>query len=123
MVAFFKGENNGTDSVGGHTATLQNGATYAAGKVGQALSFDGVDDRALLQGTETGSLDLTGSSLSIEAWIYQTNASQANNGGGQQSIFDKYYDPTNGADGYGLYTNNGVLSFQTVTNGTGGFAL
>jgi parallel beta-helix repeat protein len=119
-IAFYKGEGNTKDAITGTEGTLQNGATYAPGKVGQAFSFDGANDRLLLPGL-TGPLDITSNQLSIEAWIYQTNASQANNGSGQQSIFDKFY--STGLDGYGLYTNNGVLTFQAVTSDNGNFGL
>jgi uncharacterized repeat protein (TIGR03803 family) len=44
LVNWWRGENNGTDSVGGNTAVLSNGVAFAAGKVGQAFSFDGIDD-------------------------------------------------------------------------------
>jgi hypothetical protein len=44
LVAWWKAENNAYDSVGGNHGTDMNGATYAAGKVNQAFSFDGMDD-------------------------------------------------------------------------------
>ena len=44
LVSWWKAENNGYDSVGGNHGTAMNGATYAAGKIDQAFSFDGVDD-------------------------------------------------------------------------------
>src|SRR3712207_7149562 len=36
--------NNAIDIQGGNNGTLQNGASFAPGLVGQAFSFDGVDD-------------------------------------------------------------------------------
>ena len=39
-VSFWKGEDDANDSVGMNHATLQNGATFADGKVGRAFSFD-----------------------------------------------------------------------------------
>jgi uncharacterized repeat protein (TIGR03803 family) len=44
LANWWRGENNGTDSAGGNTAVLSNGVAFAAGKVGQAFSFDGIDD-------------------------------------------------------------------------------
>ena len=41
LTAWWKGENNGYDTVGGNHGTLNGGVTYAAGRVGQAFSFDG----------------------------------------------------------------------------------
>lgn len=44
LVSMWKGEWNANDAFGSSSGTLQNGATFAPGKVGQAFSFDGVDD-------------------------------------------------------------------------------
>ncbi|MEQ1824524.1 MAG: LamG-like jellyroll fold domain-containing protein [Pirellula sp.] len=49
-----------------NTTSGNSAPTYAAGKVGQALKFDGVNDRAILP--DSASLQLT-ESLSIEGWI------------------------------------------------------
>lgn len=52
----------------GNAGTLQNGATATAvGKVGQAFSFDGVDDR--VQIADHPSLDLSSGELTLEAWV------------------------------------------------------
>ena len=40
VVATWSAENTAVDPIGGNNGTLFNGATYAAGQVGQALSFD-----------------------------------------------------------------------------------
>lgn len=44
LVSWWPGDGDVIDIVGGHHGTLQNGATFAPGMVGQAFSFDGVDD-------------------------------------------------------------------------------
>ena len=44
MVSWWPGDENANDIQGNNNGTLQNGATFAAGKVGQAFSFDGVND-------------------------------------------------------------------------------
>jgi uncharacterized repeat protein (TIGR03803 family) len=44
LVNWWRGENNGADAAGGNTAGLSNGVAFAAGRVGQAFSFDGIDD-------------------------------------------------------------------------------
>jgi subtilisin-like proprotein convertase family protein len=43
MVGWWKGEGNALDSIGGTTGIVYPGTTYAAGEVGQAFSFDGVN--------------------------------------------------------------------------------
>jgi hypothetical protein len=44
LVAWWNGEGDGQDSAGSHHGTLQNGASFAAGRIGQAFAFDGQDD-------------------------------------------------------------------------------
>ena len=44
LVAYWPGDGNADDVVGGNHGRLQGGVTFAPGKVGQAFSFDGVDD-------------------------------------------------------------------------------
>jgi hypothetical protein len=66
LVSYWTGDNTPLDAVGSNDGTLINGATYAAGQVGQAFSFDGVDDRVGV--ADAPSLALTGS-MSIEAWV------------------------------------------------------
>lgn len=44
LVSWWQAENNALDSRSGNHGTLQNGATFTAGEVGRAFSFDGIDD-------------------------------------------------------------------------------
>jgi len=67
IVAWWPGDGNATDIIGGNDGTLHDGATYSAGVVGQAFIFDGEDDRISVP--DSGDLNLT-KSLTIEAWIY-----------------------------------------------------
>jgi hypothetical protein len=43
-VSWWPGDGNANDTLDGNDGTLQLGATFAAGMVGQAFSFDGIDD-------------------------------------------------------------------------------
>ncbi len=45
---WWRAENDPDDAVNAFRGTLLNGATYGAGKVGQAFRFDGADDRMVL---------------------------------------------------------------------------
>lgn len=44
LVSWWPANGNAHDIVGGNHGTLVNGATFAKGVVGQAFSFDGIDD-------------------------------------------------------------------------------
>lgn len=44
LVSLYRAENNATDFTSFHNGTLRGGTTFAAGKVGQAFNFDGVND-------------------------------------------------------------------------------
>ena len=69
LAAWFRGENNANDALGANHGTLQNGVAFAAGKVGQAFNFDGVNDAVLINKTlgNFGSADFT-----IGFWIKTT---------------------------------------------------
>jgi hypothetical protein len=51
LVNYWPADGSGADLVGTNNATLLNGATFAAGNIGSAFSFDGVNDRIQINGT------------------------------------------------------------------------
>ena len=72
MVSWWPGDGNANDIQGGNNGTLQNGATFAAGKVGQAFNLDGV--AAYVSVPSDSSLNVGTGDFSIDAWI-KTSAS------------------------------------------------
>lgn len=78
LVSWYAGDNNVLDARSRNNGTLQNGATFGTGQVGQALSFDGVDD--FVDIPNAASLNNLTTQATFEAWIHP----QAN---GQQYIF------------------------------------
>jgi hypothetical protein len=59
----------------GNHGTPLNGVTFAAGLIGQAFSFDGVDDVVTIP--QAANLDFPfGSSLAIEMWVFRTSPSR-----------------------------------------------
>lgn len=66
LVSWWRAENNAMDSVGTHHGTPQNGAAFAAGRVGQAFSLDGIDD--YISVPHSDDLNPTGP-FSVECWI------------------------------------------------------
>jgi len=68
LVSWWPGDGNANDIVDGNHGTLQGGATYGTGLVGQAFSLDGIDDFVEI-GAPTNLNTL--SSITLGAWIYR----------------------------------------------------
>ena len=66
MVSWWPGEGNASDVIDGNSGTLQGGATFATGRVGQAFSLNG--SSAFVQVADAASLDIT-SAITIDAWV------------------------------------------------------
>jgi hypothetical protein len=66
LVSWWPGDGNASDIQDANDGTSENGATFATGKVGQAFSFDGVDDSVVVQ--DAASLDIT-TGVTLDAWI------------------------------------------------------
>lgn len=65
-ISCWKGETNANDSVGSNNGSAQGGATFAAGKVGQAFSFNGTTGHVLVPDSST--LDVT-TQFTMSAWV------------------------------------------------------
>ncbi len=65
MISWWRGEGNALDSVGTNHGVLTNGATFAAGQVGQTFALDGVND--YVQAPDSASL--RPASVTVEAWV------------------------------------------------------
>ena len=94
-------EGSGTtagDSSGlGHDGTLVGGPLWTTGKLGQGLSFDGVDDRVDV----AHAADLDAYPLSVAAWFKTSSTS------GVRGIVGKYV--AGSYNGYNLFLNDGSL--------------
>src|SRR5215831_4903558 len=65
IVSWWKGESNALDSADSNVGALQNGVAFGSGMVGQAFSFDGVND--LVRVPDATNLRVT--NLTIETWV------------------------------------------------------
>src|SRR5438874_8741996 len=65
LVSWYRAEGDALDAADGNSGTL-NGVTFAPGEVGQAFSFDGMDDE--VQIPEAANLDLT-NHFTIDFWM------------------------------------------------------
>ena len=66
-VSWWRGENNGADSVGTNDGTLEGVMTFAPGMVGEAFSFEGTVSRVVLP--VSSSWDFGTGSFSLSAWF------------------------------------------------------
>lgn len=128
IVSWWSAESSGADELNNNAATLNNGVAFTSGKVGQAFSFDGVDDYVSISASSSLNVG-NGDGFTIEAWIQTTTTSSQqviaewNNGtggvgvhfmhsigalGGAGSLFANIVD-TSGGDHY-FATAAGVLN-------------
>ncbi len=103
MVGWWPGDGNANDIAGANDGTLENGAGFAAGEVGQAFSLDGIDQYVDL-GNDP-SLQVSSGDFTVDTWV---NFSSLRNSSGpcfgpgcDQSIVDKM------AAGFGPPNANG----------------
>jgi subtilisin family serine protease/subtilisin-like proprotein convertase family protein len=116
LVSHWTADATAADTAGTNNGTLVSGATYAAGQVGQAFSFDGVDDRVIVADSEN--LKLT-RSLTIEGWVRVDAISSTRNG---QILFRG--DDRGGLDPYALSVNtNGSLRFLVTPESNSGTSI
>ena len=73
LAGLWRAESNALDSAGTNNGTMQGGAGYTNGLVGQAFSFDGVSGNISIP--DSPSLDAFTTSITIELWL---KSSQSN---------------------------------------------
>jgi len=74
MVSWWGGDGNANDIIGTNHGTLVNGATFAPGKVGQAFSFDGVNDYVEASGVG----DFGSNPFTVDFWMYSNSVGTGN---------------------------------------------
>lgn len=106
LVAWWPGDGNTDDIAGGQDAVLNNGATFAAGKVGQGFLFDGSNDHVHAPDSPGSGLDGV-NQFTIDAWVRSDNIS------GFRSVVTKYnttsQNPATSVQSYSLGVQNGAI--------------
>jgi hypothetical protein len=102
-VSRWSAEGNANDIVGGNNGTLQNGATFASGEVGQAFSFDGVNQGVLIGAGALPDIPPSGQ-FTVDLWLNPSNTT------GVQTLFQRERSY--------LYTDNGVIKSFVGSNAT-----
>jgi hypothetical protein len=85
LVSWWPGDGNASDIVAGNHGAPQNGTTFVSGKVGQAFSFDGLNDYVSIPDNPT--LTPPSNSVTLDAWIKPNTVS------GPRAIVTKYSPP------------------------------
>ena len=103
LISWWPGDGNADDIQNDNNGTLENGATFAPGQVGQGFSFDGVDDHVFIGNPQ--SLKFT-DELTIDAWINPNDLSEGQiaaivNKWGQSQSLDSYF--------FGITKQGGVI--------------
>ena len=102
-------DNTANDAVSTNHGTLVNGASFTTGKIGQAFSFDGVDDYVSLGDNIFNSFT---SDFSISGWINLNSVS-----GNRCILSNLSYNNSNGiSNGWMLLMRNNVPYFEIYTN-------
>ncbi|MFC1707159.1 LamG domain-containing protein [Planctomycetota bacterium] len=92
-VGEWRAEGNADDSAGWHHGQLQGAATFAAGEVGQAFSFDG--SSGYVQIPHDDALNMTGA-ITMTAWVKPNNVTT------RQAVLSK-----GGNSAYAMYVDTG----------------
>src|SRR6266851_2755225 len=120
LAAWYPGDGNTNDILHGSSGTRQGNASYGAGQVGQAFSFDGMNSSVSIGNPESLRLQ----DFTIETWVKRGSATKAtldSISGGQGSIFG--YGPNGYAffmadDGH-LFLHKGGANYYVGSTGSG----
>ena len=110
LLGWWPGDGNANDIQLGSNGTVMNGASFTPGLVGQAFSFDGVDD--FVDVPDTPALHVITTAVTVDAWINPQKSAMVAPGG---FIFSRR-DPLV-SEGVSLGINNdGFLEARIQTN-------
>ena len=110
LVAWWRAEGNADDSIGANNGMLTSGASFAAGRVGQAFSFNGIHQ--FVKVPQTASLNAFSNQMTIEFWMYANPGNLMNN---YQGLVTSDYYGIEISDGYG--GNVGINWYLNTTTG------
>ncbi len=109
LVGWWPGEGSADDVVGGDNGTLEGGATFAPGEVGQGFRFDGTN--SYVQIPDSAALKPT--NVTVEAWVW-LDPSLPSGRGGEQIVFKK--------NTWSAWFEGYSLLKETIDNGDGTFS-
>lgn len=120
-IAFWSGNGNANDSVGGHNGTLENGAGFAAGQFGQQAFSLNSGNSQYISVPDSTAWDFAGNPFSIAMLVNFTSISGGGLGSGGNALMghDEGGGPTN--KWFFSYLSDGTLGFHINNGGSGVF--
>lgn len=120
LVSWWPGDGNANDIGDGNNGTPQNGATFGPGMVGEAFSFDGVDDVVAVPDSPNLNFN-SASPITIDLWAFRTGTSPVMHLVGKRSgcsggLFN-YQMALNTLSGQGLQFGSGLGPGNEVATG------
>jgi hypothetical protein len=103
IISWWKAEGNALDSADANDGTLQGGAGYAAGEVGQAFALDGSSGHVQIPDAP----NLQPPQITLEAWVYPTQLSAS-----YQTVIGRG-SATTAVETWWLGLHNGIPQFFT----------
>ena len=117
LVLHYQFEGNAQDSSGNGNHGTVSGATFAAGKVGQALSLDGVDDRVAIANLSYATTGIT--EITVATWIRTDNENAQSIASFDRSEYWRLQVANNvglGKAGWSVMTNGGQVDLGSKTS-------
>jgi len=120
-IAFWSGNGNANDSVGGHNGTLENGAGFAAGQFGQQAFSLNSGSSQYISVPDSTAWDFGSNPFSIAMLVNFTSIAGGglNSGGNALMGHDEGGGPTN--KWFFSYVSDGTLGFHINNGGAGVF--
>lgn len=111
LIGWWPGEDNLNDIQGGYNGTGNGGGPgFAAGQVGRAMSFDGIDDYVTISNVPDPNV-----AFSFDLWVYWTGHL---NPSSHEGLVVKLENTSSGLDSYGTFIFTGDNSLYNVIGGS-----
>ncbi len=109
LVSYWPGEGNANDSADAHDGTLVNGATFDAGKVGQAFLFNGTTGNVTVPDSPAWAFGTN--NFTIDLWA-NFNAVSGGTASQLPNVFIGQDDGSGGQNKWVFYATNNGLDFH-----------
>jgi hypothetical protein len=114
LAAWWPADGNANDLAGGNNGSLQNGASFAPGLIGQAFNLDGVND--FVETPDSPAFDFGANDFSVALWA-NFRTVRASSLGNPAAVFVGHDEGTGGQDKWFFALGGGLLNFHL--NGAG----